>query len=762
MRPKRLTKVICILSTIYPLLVTAQVAEHLEVTAASGDVLPGSAISLSIKAVGLDQLPLTNWAGLVRLAVILPQSPTPVISEINRYSGAIEVANPRNEAVDMTGWELHVISDYSYYGADMVAPVAQLHLPPNSVLAPGAAFTWTDQGVPPGSFPAFVSAKPFAGSGYKLVRLFNTQGTLVDEVYLSSHNYAPSDALWQGLGVAYPQNNLSNTRIGTGNHFWRDDWATATPGMGVTNTGLALPWTNTSLSSAVSPAVIQVTNGLWTGLVTIPEARAGLAWIKADDNAGTFGQSAPFTIFSRPSLTLDIPPSVLKASEGQPGLTGYVTVAVPQPVTTDLIVSLIVSAPDEFRVPSQVVIPAGSQSASFPVTNFDDALADGTAVVTLAASAPGFTPASTTLLNEDNEQGALYVCVPFSVKEGCGFGADPGRVFLDTPALHDVFVQLEADPLLEVSASVTIPAGHASASFRIRVGDDALVNPNPFVARVRAQTGVWQPGIGVVTIQDDENRNFSLNLPATVLEGTTNTGQILFQTPRQLDTVLTITSADPRLLVPAQVTVPAGALGVDFSLQATNNSFHTGHTSVNVCAQTAGQAQICSWVTVMDDEVDIRSVVLGQVPSVVLSGVPFRFAPSLVDYNGQVQLTNLSGVLDLLGAGTLAEFAPGSSSIQFTNGAASTNIVINGAALGVQLRLAAGGMVTNTPGFDVLSGGQLALFINDAVWNPFSGRFLLAEPAQTNAAARLTEFDPASGTLGRHLDLPRSVQRIAL
>jgi len=84
-------------------------------------------------------------------------------------------------------------------------------------------------------------------------------------------------------------------------------------------------------------------------------------------------------------------------------------------VSNTVTVDLALSATNEFDAPVQVSIPAGTTSVSFPVTNYDDALAGGTAVVTLTASAPGYGKATATLLNDDNEPGRLFVSLASSL-----------------------------------------------------------------------------------------------------------------------------------------------------------------------------------------------------------------------------------------------------------------------------------------------------------------------------------------------------------
>ena len=579
---------------------------------------------------------------------------------------------------------------------------------------------------------------------------------------MRSSVYAADNALWKGVGLSYCPTNCSYSRKGYANHFRNLDWATNSPTTGIFNPGLQLPWTDPGMYIPASPAVVQMTNGIWAGAVILSNLPSGTVCLKADDGAGVSGTSALFELVDNTRLTLLVPPGVSAASESSAGLAGYITVLLPGVRATDLSVSFALTDTNEFVVPVQVTIPAGTNAVLVPITNLDDGIADGDAVVTLTATAPGYSGASAMLLNHDNESGTLFVIVPGSLPEDCGFGADAGRILLSEPARHDVLVRLAADPPIEVPESLIIPKGQLSQSFRLRVGSDSLANPSPWLVHVQAQTANWPWAQGVITLVDDDDGKFLVALPLAIVEGTTATGQIQAKTPHQADTAFSLTSKNVRLQVPAQLILPAGALNVSFPLEVANNSTAGPQVQVQVCAQTAGQASVCSSITVLDDEVDIKALIPGKTPKAVFSNQPFTFSAVLGNSSSQPQLTNTFGQLDLLADASVAQLSPGSNPLQFTNGAWTNQVIIQGEALGIQLRVSAAGLQADSSRFDLLPGLDVPIGLTDAAWNQVSGKFLVSEAAQTNVPARLTEIDPWTGARGRSLILPRPVQRVAI
>lgn len=750
---------------VFPLLILAQPLDRFSFDILSGVVTNEIPFAVSLQAIGIDGLPSTNWQGQIELNASVEKIVMPIITEVFKSGGVIEIGNPGSKPVDLSGWELEAVPDYRDSYSPPFAPSARLRFPVGTVLPSLSVLTWSDQGVAPGAFPAFVSSKLFSSQNgaYYIVRLLNAAGDIVDEVFLRNSDAAPNNAFWKGPGLP-PNcpNNLSYSRLGAANHFRSLDWGTNAPTPGITNPALQLPWTNSGQFLVTSPSLIQMTNGAWTGLVTVIGGSQEAVWLNANNGEGVSGSSAPIALVKCPAIKLVVPPSVSAASESTAGFVGNITILLPTASTTDLPVAITISETNEFSAPTKVVIPAGSDTVQVPITNFDDSFADGDALIIFSAVASGYSTASVTLTNLDDESGTLFLNVPTSLPEDCGFGADNGQVFLSEPARHDVVVRLRADPPVEVLDSLIIPKGRLSQSFRLRVGNDAVVNPSNWQVLVQAQVANWPWAQSLIHLIDDEDGGFAFKLPSSMVEGTTATGQILVNTPHAADTTFTLTSYEAALRLPAKVTLAAGTLGTNFVIEAVDNNVANFSVSVQVSVQTEGQFPISQRVAIQDNEVELYGLVARWIPEVVFSGQPFAFDASLVNPAQQPQFTNALGQIDLVGAGKGARLVLPQNPISFTNGTWANNIQIEGEAFGLHLNVSAAGFQVSSSQFDVLKGCNIPIALSDAAWNPTSGKFLVVEAQQTNAPARLTEIDPWTSARGRTMDLPKAAKRVAV
>ena len=124
----------------------------------------------------------------------------------------------------------------------------------------------------------------------------------------------------------------------------------------------------------------------------------------------------------------------------------------------------------------EVTIPAGQTSATFDVSAVDDDLLDGTQAVIITASAAGYADVTDTVNVNDYETLTISVSAD-SISENAGTTtATVTRSNTDTT--FEVIVNLSSDDTSEatVPATVTIPAGQASATFDINAVDDALLD----------------------------------------------------------------------------------------------------------------------------------------------------------------------------------------------------------------------------------------------------------------------------------------------
>ncbi len=145
-------------------------------------------------------------------------------------------------------------------------------------------------------------------------------------------------------------------------------------------------------------------------------------------------------------------------------------------VSQSLTVNLTSSDTTEATVPATVTIPAGQASTTFPITAVDDTLLDGSQTVTISVASTGFAGDSKTLTVTDFETLSVSI-TPGSINEKDGVST--GTVTRNNTDLDAaVVITLVSNDVSEatVPASVTIPAGSASATFPITAVDDALLD----------------------------------------------------------------------------------------------------------------------------------------------------------------------------------------------------------------------------------------------------------------------------------------------
>jgi hypothetical protein len=136
-----------------------------------------------------------------------------------------------------------------------------------------------------------------------------------------------------------------------------------------------------------------------------------------------------------------------------------------------LVVNLSSSDTGEATVPAQVTIPAGAESASFPINSIDDKTVDGTKRVTITASATDLTSGSETLSVSDQVVADLIVSEV----------TVPATAYTDT--YTDVSFSIKNIGLIEAAGTITQRVVLSTDPF---LGDDTLIGNYSF-------TGVLQP-----------------------------------------------------------------------------------------------------------------------------------------------------------------------------------------------------------------------------------------------------------------------------
>ncbi len=332
-----------------------------------------------------------------------------------------------------------------------------------------------------------------------------------------------------------------------------------------------------------------------------------------------------------------------------------------------------------------------------------------------------------------------------------------------------MLARLSGEPPLDVPAAVIIPAGCLSAEFPIAVGEDAYLDPVPWEVAITAQTEDWPPAVALQGLVDNEDESWqALEVPAEIVEGRTGKGRLVVRTPRVLPFVVHVDTPNAvgraRLNLPLDFTFPAGVVEHEFTLSVPDNDRPDPELNIDLSVTGEGNKTYTGmYVRVLDDDGVLDGVVLGYgLPPAVLSGQPFHLQAALVNTLQDAHRTNLTGQIELLASPEVAQLAPGSGTILFTNGIWEGDVTVLGEALGIQLKVAAGGREAVSPRFDLLPGQEYRSALADAQWWSAGGKFLIVEQPGAGQPSRLVEWDPLTGKEGRSLNLPVPANLLSL
>jgi hypothetical protein len=264
---------------------------------------------------------------------------------------------------------------------------------------------------------------------------------------------------------------------------------------------------------------------------------------------------------------------------GEP-VTGRLRLIVPAP-PEGTVVMLASGRPDRIATPTQVALPAGAADASFVVTTTP---VDQTTPVTVAATAGGQTILAALMLYPRVARVQQLELTPNPVLRGL---AATGIVTLEAPApARGVVVTLTSSMpgVVRVPASVRVEAGAATARFsittaRVRATTMVTLTATAEGGAQEASLTVLLAGISVVRLS-----------AGSVVGGQNVTGTVTLATPAPAGGVVVPLTTDrpASVVLPAAVTVPAGARSAAFLVQTRMVS---GPVAATITATYAGEAR---------------------------------------------------------------------------------------------------------------------------------------------------------------------------
>lgn len=437
-----------------------------------------------------------------------------------------------------------------------------------------------------------------------------------------------------------------------------------------------LPPTSSAILGAVVPLTVTISSAQTTpttlalsaepsGVVTLPSSvviaagqtstsfsvgtsALGNALVRATLNATT-AEAAISVVAPLPTLA-SLQPSTLDLITGA---SGSFTLALDAAQPNDTVVPLSVSNAAVLQAPASVTVPAGRASATFSVSG----LTAGTAQ--LIASLNGTTRSA----------GVVVAAPPAAVAavEPASFGLQLGAtgsatVRLNAVQAQDVNVTLAATPagVLQVPLNLIVPAGSQTAPVPITglaQGVAILTATLPGGAASTTVT-VTPPPVLITGLTPAE---------LVLAKGRTGTLRLTVSPAPGAPIVVALTASSTSVGVPAQITIPAGALGVDIPVLATSEGSAVVGAGLNGSSATSG-------VQVTPPEVQLLELSPLDATAFVGDTLQYNAGVTLTDGTTRDDTTRASWVSSnpavgvINSSGVAQALAPGNTTISASSG----------------------------------------------------------------------------------------------
>lgn len=324
-----------------------------------------------------------------------------------------------------------------------------------------------------------------------------------------------------------------------------------------------------------------------------------------DDDGGTTTRSFSVVVRGNPQLSLSVSRNAVSENAGLRAtlLTIRRTGGTPGPLT----VNLSSSDTSELRLPLTTTIPAGSNEVVVDVEAVDDALLDGNVLVTLSASAVGFSNGSVQVEVSDHETltGTISHTV---VNEDAGTGLLTWNIIRSNSDNNSPLVlELSSSDATEimVPATITIPAGQPNVIVPMVVVDDTLLDGTISV-HLEAKAIGYRSSLATVAVQDVESLQLIVDrgqlqeqTPADTVRGRIN---LSFPAPSGGYTVQLTPSISGQITLPSSVTVPEGQREIGFDLVAIDDYAVEGALALQLLASGTGLPPAAVDLLIQDDD----------------------------------------------------------------------------------------------------------------------------------------------------------------
>ncbi len=373
---------------------------------------------------------------------------------------------------------------------------------------------------------------------------------------------------------------------------------------------------NTDIAQALSVVLTSSdTSEATVTSVTIPAGQASTSFTinAVDDNlldgtqtvsirsaaAGYQDALASLAVTDFETVTLSLAASQISENGG--ATTGTVTRSNSDNGSA-LVVQLASNDTTEANLPASVTIPAGAASVTFTISAVDDSLLDGDQPVTLSATAEGYMPGAIDILVTDYETLTITLTRDNLFENGETTTATVRRN--NTDLAQPLVVNFSSSDTTELSvpASVTIPAGQATASIILTAVDDTLLDGDQTAVLTAVAAG-YSAHQQSVLIKDYETLAISLAVTTISEQGGQTTGSIQRQnTDITQPLTIQLVSSDTSEAVADPITIPAGQSSVAFTIRAVDDALLDGTQTAIIRTVAAGYQETSVTLQVTDAE----------------------------------------------------------------------------------------------------------------------------------------------------------------
>ena len=277
------------------------------------------------------------------------------------------------------------------------------------------------------------------------------------------------------------------------------------PFIAATNVTVSLKSSDTSELIVPSSVLIPAgqSNGVFDVTVIDDQLLDGTQPVTVSASAPQYvSANAGIVVHDNEVATLSLSaPSTANESSGM--LTGNLSVSAV--VDTEVTVRLTSSDPSRLRLPSEVFLPPGTTTVSFPITVVNNNRIQGGTSVLLTAHVENWSDAVRPVFIVDDDPPILSLSLPPAVPEGAGLIPGAGRVSVPGILSSNLVISLllSNQSRIAIPSSVILLAGQSNVFFNITAINNGLADGNQSFSIFAQATG-FSSASAVTSAIDDE------------------------------------------------------------------------------------------------------------------------------------------------------------------------------------------------------------------------------------------------------------------